>query len=364
MKSFKLLLLSALVGMQTQATFAVSEQRQQILENTSGHAQPQSGNFYDRRSEGWFWYEDPELKKKKLLEEQQRQQQQQQPPKQQPPKQVDIVNPNTGVVNEPIVIQAAPSKPKALSVEWLKQQMPVALQSALDNPLDSNGRPTKEVETYMYMQRLALDKSQNFSKAAKTVTETNPFLDENSRIPMDTASNRVFVAAHDNDKKEALKYLSQRTGLWFFYDVSCSFCSSQYEFLKDFKIENNFKVQNISMDGRKLPKMTASDIVLPDRGQAVNLKLKITPSIVLLAPPNNFYVVSQGLITPSSLESKILLIAEQQNLLPKYLKDKLNPYAKGVLTPQQMKQMQQVESDLNEDPTKLVDLMNKVAGYD
>ena len=352
-------MLSALVGIQAQTTMATSEQRQQIVSNASGHNQAQSENFYDRRSEGWFWYEDPEQKKKRLLEEQKKQQQQ---PK--PVKKVEIVHPETGTLNAPIVVQATAPQPKALSAEWLKQQMPMALQAALDNPMDSNGRPTKEVETYMYMQRLALDKSQNFSKAARTVTETNPFLDENSRIPMDSASNRIFLAAHDQDKKEAIKYLSQRTGLWFFFDVSCSFCSSQYEFLKDFKIETNFKVQNISMDGRKLPRMTANDTVLPDRGQAVNLKLKITPSIVLLAPPNNFYVVSQGLITPSSLQSKILLIAEQQGLLPKHLKDKLNPYDKGVLTPEQMKQMQQVDNDLNADPTKLVDLMNKVAGYD
>lgn len=344
-----------------QTASALSEQRQQIVTQTSEYQKQQSENFYDRRSEGWFWYEDPELKKKRLLEEQRKLQQQQQ---QQQPKQVDIVNPQTGVLNEPIVVQATAPQPKALSTEWLKQQMPKALQAALDNPLDGNGRPTKEVETYMYMQRLALDRSQNFAKAATVVTQTNPFLDESARVPIDTASNRVFTDLLDSDRKAALEYLRQNAGLWFFYDVSCSFCSAQYDFLKDFQITSKFKVYNISMDGRRLPKMTPQDIVLPDRGQAVNLQLKITPSIVLLVPPNNFYVVSQGLITPSSLESKILLVAEQENLLPKHLKEKLDPYAKGVLTPQQMKKMQQVENDLNSDPTKLVDLMNKAVGYD
>ncbi len=116
------------------------------------------------------------------------------------------------------------------------------------------------------------------------------------------------------------------------------------------------------MDGKRLPKMGNDEIILPDKGQAVNLRLRITPSIVLLAPPNNFYVVSQGLITQSSLESKILLVAEQQNLLPKHLKDKLDPYSKGIITPQQMNRMQEVEKELNDDPTKIVDYIKKVVG--
>lgn len=357
MKKAKILVLSAALTLQvTNVSSALTEQRQQALSNQPNTQT--SENFYDRRSEGWYWYEDPELKKKK--------QQQKQPPVVAPviqqPKQVNIYNPNTNKVNEPIVVQATPAQPKPLSTEWLKVNMPKALQAALDNPTDANGRPSKEVEAYMYMQRLALDKSQNFSKAATTVTQLDPFLDETSRVPVDTASNRVFVAAAENDKREILKYLSKTTGIWFFYDTSCSFCTAQYEFLKDFKVENNFKIFNISMDGKRLPKMDNNEIILPDKGQAVNLRLRITPSIVLLAPPNNFYVLSQGLITQSSLESKLLLVAEQQNLLPKHLKDKLDPYSKGIITPQQMKRMQEVEKELNDDPTKIVDLIKKAVG--
>ncbi len=356
MKKSKVLLLSAALTFQvTHLYAALTEQRQQAIGN-----QPPtqySENFYDRRSEGWYWYEDPEAKKK---------QKPVQPPVvvQQPvqPKKVDIYNPTTNTINEPIVVQAAPAQPKPLSTEWLKVNMPKALQAAMDNPTDENGRPSKEVQTYMYMQRIALDRSQNFSKAASTVTQLDPFLDETNRVPVDTASNRVFVAAAEHDKKMILKYLAQTTGLWFFYDTSCSFCSSQYEFLKDFKVDNNFKIFNISMDGKRLPKMGNDEIILPDKGQAVNLRLRITPSIVLLAPPNNFYVVSQGLITQSSLESKILLVAEQQNLLPKHLKDKLDPYSKGIITPQQMNRMQEVEKELNDDPTKIVDYIKKVVG--
>lgn len=356
MKSKVLFLSAALTLQVTQLSAALTEQRQQALVN-----QPStqiSENFYDRRSEGWYWYEDPEAKKK------QKPKPVPPPVSQQPvqPKTVDIYNPVTQKYNETIVVQASPAQPKPLSTEWLKVNMPKALQAAMDNPTDENGRPSKEVQTYMYMQRIALDRSQNFSKAATTVTQLDPFLDETNRVPVDTASNRVFMAAAEHDRREILNYLSKTTGLWFFYDTSCSFCTAQYEFLKDFKVENNFKIFNISMDGKRLPKMDNNEIILPDKGQAVNLRLRITPSIVLLAPPNNFYVVSQGLITQSSLESKILLVAEQQNLLPKHLKDKLDPYSKGVISPQQMNRMQAVEKELNDDPTKIVDYIKQVVG--
>ena len=65
MKS-KLLFLSAALALQvTQLSAALTEQRQQALVN-----QPitqTSENFYDRRSEGWYWYEDPEAKKKQKV---------------------------------------------------------------------------------------------------------------------------------------------------------------------------------------------------------------------------------------------------------------------------------------------------------
>lgn len=356
-------------------SYAASEQRSASIEN-----QPQSQNspnFYDRRSEGWYWYDDPEIKRKQELEKQKKLLEQDQKKKlaeqaqpvviEQPKiavKQVDILDPNTQKLNQPIVVQADEPKVKPLSADWLKQHMPERLMRAIDNPFDKDGRPSNDTKAYMYMQRLALDKSQNFSKAANILTQTDPFLDETSRVPVDTAANKVFSMALEKDKEEITKHLSKFTGLWFFFDTSCSFCHSQYQYLKDFRIAHNFKIMMISMDGSRLPSMSASENVLPDRGQAKRLQLKVTPSIVLVAPPNNFYVVSQGLITPESLLSKILLVAEQQNLLTQEQKQKLDPYSKGVLTPEQIAKMQKVEDTLNNDPTKIVDLIKQAVGND
>lgn len=370
MKKYALNTIAAMILMaQTFTVQSASEQRQAALQNQP--STQHSSNFYDRRSEGWYWYEDPEIKKKEALEkqrklmEQQRRAAEEEAAKAAPPvdhKKVDIYDPATNQVNQPIVVQASEPQPKALSAEWLKRVMPETLMRAIDRPFEDDGSPSSETKAYMYMQRLTLDKAQNFSKAATTLTQTDPFLDETARVPVDTATNKVFNIALEKDKADIVKHLASFTGLWFFYDSSCSFCVSQYQFLKDFRIKNNFKIMMISMDGKRLPNMDANEIILPDRGQAKRLRLRITPSIVLVAPPNNFYVVSQGLMTQDSLLTKILLVADQTNLLTKEQKEKLDPYSKGVLTPDQIARMQKVENDLNNDPTKIVDIIKQAVG--
>ncbi len=373
MKKFKMrtLITSMVASIALTSVHSQSVQRQAAIEN-----QPEtqsSANFYDRRSEGWYWYDDPEAKKREALKKEmllkeaqakaQKQMEQQSPPKVEvPSRTVNIYDPETKKYNEPIVVQASEPQMKPLSAEWLNANMPKMLNKALNNPYDKNGNPSSEMEAYMYAQRLALDMSQNFAKSATTLTQTDPFLDETVRVPVDDAANKVFNIALEKDKEEITKHLSQFTGIWFFYDSTCSFCVAQYNYLKDFKIKHNFKIMMISTDGKRLPNMGNDEIVLPDRGQAKRLKLRITPSIVLVAPPNNFYVVSQGLITTDSLLTKILMVADKQNLLTQAQKEKLDPYSKGVLTPEQIKKMQKVETDLNKDPTNIVSLIKQAVG--
>lgn len=373
MKKFKMrtLITSMVASIALTSVHSQSVQRQAAIEN-----QPEtqsSANFYDRRSEGWYWYDDPEAKKREALKKEmllkeaqakaQKQMEQQLPPKVEvPSRTVNIYDPETKKYNEPIVVQASEPQMKPLSAEWLNANMPKMLNKALNNPYDKNGNPSSEMEAYMYAQRLALDMSQNFAKSATTLTQTDPFLDETVRVPVDDAANKVFNIALEKDKEEITKHLSQFTGIWFFYDSTCSFCVAQYNYLKDFKIKHNFKIMMISTDGKRLPNMGNDEIVLPDRGQAKRLKLRITPSIVLVAPPNNFYVVSQGLITTDSLLTKILMVADKQNLLTQAQKEKLDPYSKGVLTPEQIKKMQKVETDLNKDPTNIVSLIKQAVG--
>ena len=83
--------------------------------------------FFQGKEEGWFWYKDPK----------------------------DL--PVEAPTNPPLQAPAKSKAPASLSVEWLRKQMPVLLDQAIDSPTREN------VEAYLYAQRLALDKSQRFS---------------------------------------------------------------------------------------------------------------------------------------------------------------------------------------------------------
>ena len=68
------------------------------------------------------------------------------------------------------------------------------------------------------------------------------------------------------------------------------------------------------------------------------LDLKITPTTVLVVPPNNYYVVSQGMMAESQLADRIVLAADSANLLPEPIATKVRSYDRGVLKPDDTKQ--------------------------
>ena len=94
-------------------------------------------------------------------------------------------------------IAAAPVAPKnskpadaseePFSAKWLQQNMPKLLERAIDSPNKEN------VEAYLYAQRVAMDKSQVYAESARRVVASDPFLDENNRVPLSTYAKPSFL---------------------------------------------------------------------------------------------------------------------------------------------------------------------------
>lgn len=324
---------------------------------SSVSASNQGGGFYEKKPEGWYWYDDPKALEKKP----------------EPPKPKEVQKPKVIVMGEPT--KAPPKqkpkeevrveikkddKPLPLSTAWLREHYPKMQERAMDNPTNPDGSPSKDTIAYMYMQRLVFDKSQNFATAAHQAVQLDPLLDENNRVPLNTSSVMMFNSLLDKDKAEALDYLTGKSGLWFFFDSTCRYCVHQLGILDRFKKRHDFSVLNISVNHQPITGMKQK--WFPDRGHAKMLGLTITPTLVLVVPPNNFYIISQGMSSVETIEKKILLAANVKNLLPKEIKDKINPYSKGVVTSEQMKKLQSVQEDLDQDPTKIVDYIQKTIG--
>nr|WP_314622027.1 conjugal transfer protein TraF [uncultured Noviherbaspirillum sp.] len=259
--------------------------------------EPAAGQFFSRKSEGWYWYIDPRDEVKP------------EPPKVQPPK--------------PSAKTAEPAKAAPFSVEWLRTNMPKLLDAAINDPTKEN------VEAYLYAQRVTMDKSQRYAEQSQRVVAADPFLDENNRVPIASYTKPFFLRQAQEGKLEALKHVATVGGLWVFFDSKCNFCQPQVNTANELAKKYGLITKFISMDGKGLPNVKQ---FVRDSGQAKRLNLKITPTTVLVVPPNNFFVVSQGIMAQDQLSDRILLAADSNALLPKDLSAKMNSYDRGVLT--------------------------------
>lgn len=251
------------------------------------------GRFIERKGEGWFWYKDPKEKK----------------PKKPAPEMMAKVD-------------VQPKKDEPFSTAWLRKNLPIFIDRAMDNPTKEN------IEARMYAQRVALDKAQNFAEAAQRVVYADPFLDENNRVPLSTFAKPAFLLSVEKSGNAALDELAKTGGLWMFFDSKCDYCKVQAHILKRVAKKHGFLTKFISLDGKGTPEIP--DFV-KDNGHVAMLNMRVTPTTVLVVPPKTYLVVSQGMMAETQLEERILIAAESQNLLSPELAAKVAQYSRGVL---------------------------------
>src|SRR5690606_30258083 len=116
-----------------------------------------------------------------------------------------------------------PSKPApaALSPEWMRENLPVYRDRALQDPTPEN------VRAYFYLQRHAMNMAERFARVAQKVVLADPVLDENTRRPISSYGAHVFDAvARENMIRVAAKIASV-AGIWYFYRSDCPYCRAQ-----------------------------------------------------------------------------------------------------------------------------------------
>ncbi|AQH06025.1 conjugal transfer protein (plasmid) [Burkholderia sp. KK1] len=280
-----------------------------LFAQETSDASPKPG-FLERKGEGWYWYHDP---------------------KDDAPKDVPPPPPPAPAPASQPQPDKKTSKPHddPFSVAWLRKAMPKLLDEAIDNPTKEN------VEAYLYAQRVAMDKSQRYAEMTQQVVDSDPFLDENNRVPLDTMGKAIFRTKLDSDNKAALTYASKISGIWLFFDSKCAYCRPEADAIQHVAKKYGFSTKFISMDGGGLPNV--SDFV-KDNGTAKMLHLTMTPTTVLVVPPNNYYIVSQGIMAQPQLEDRIVVALDSNDLFPKDIAKTVHTFDRGVLTPSDTKQ--------------------------
>ncbi|WP_374978351.1 conjugal transfer protein TraF [Shewanella sp. LC2] len=110
-----------------------------------------SSGFYERKEEGWFWYkEEPKEPEKK--------------PEKPKPKPVAEAKPTPTNPTEPQT-----SGPEMFSAKWFRENLPKYKDLAWNDPTVEN------VRMFLYLQRFAIDRSEQFSDATELAVVGDPF---------------------------------------------------------------------------------------------------------------------------------------------------------------------------------------------
>lgn len=240
-----------------------------------------TARFFERHSEGWFWYENR--------------------------------SPADALPEKPKAEPAPPITDKAedpppLSAEWLRRNLPQYLDRAIDDPTPEN------VRAYYYLNRVWLDKGNKFSDVAQEVVTQDAFLDETSRRPLATYAANEMNRQAGLARSDALQEIARKAGIYFFFHSACRYCAVQAPVLKTFAESYGFAVMPVSLDGPPLP-----DGLYPnyrvDNGQAQQLGVEQTPAMFLARPPDRIVLLAQGALAFAELAERVMMAGKQLGLI-------------------------------------------------
>lgn len=250
-----------------------------------------SQGFYERKAEGWFWYDDPlEAEETEL-------------PLPEPLEQPIVALPDN---DQEIISEQVPDHgPKLLSAAWLREAMPKYLELAIDNPTVEN------VRAYMYLQRIMMDKAERYALATQRVVTGDPLLDETTRRPLASFAIQAVDAKSGREQTHLLQKIANSAGLFFFFSSACQKCMAQAPLIKSLQKHLGFAVMPVSVDGKNMTNSPWAQFKT-DEGHARHLNIKALPAIYLASSDGQFELVGQSVYSLPELKDRILFAAARK----------------------------------------------------
>ena len=149
---------------------------------------------------------------------------------------------------------------------------------------------------YLYLQRVALDKSSRFAAATQRAVQLDPFLDEITQRPTATFAANLVNRQTGDHRDQVLQRIAQSAGVLFFFRSDCPYCEAQAPLLQQLAARYGFAVLPVSLDGAPLPGGEFPQF-RQDRGQAQALGVVSTPALFLARPPDAMVPLAQGLLS-------------------------------------------------------------------
>lgn len=297
----------------------------------TAHAQESVRNgYYEKKEEGWFWRE--------LM-----------------PERIELPPPERMPAPEELAPQAPPvlptapaeeSGPRPFSPAWMREKLPEYRDRALEDPSPEN------VRAYFYLQRYAMDVAQRFALVAQKVVLADPALDENTRRPISTYGAHVFdEVARENLVRVASKIASM-AGVWYFYRSDCPYCKAQNPVLERLQRRIGLAVLPIALDGRAMPEGAYARFVV-NRGHAEQLGVTQTPTLYLVRKPNEFVLLSEGLVTDDGLLERIVYAGHDAG----WITDEEFNSTRAAKPAEPSIDSLEVSAEVLDDPLRLVELL-------
>lgn len=274
--------------------------------------QVNKNSFWRKTSEGYWWYKQPPEKKiaKKNKKEEPKPKVEPQVAKVEPPKEEKSEEPKE-------------QAPVMFSADWVKENLDVYRKVAWDNPTVENLR------AYLYLQRFAIDRSEQFAYAGRMAVEGDPYLDESARSPIGGAANRERKVMIDHNQAAVLSKIYSKVGIFFVFKNNCYICQLQAEVLQGAKVENKMSITAVSIDqpskDNPVAKMFPDYVVNPDI--VSKLKIRALPaSFFFDSTTKEIKPLVQGYVTISDLNQRTLTAAQKYNWLSKEEFDIIKPF--------------------------------------
>ena len=225
--------------------------------------------WFDRHSEGWFWYEP--------------------------------LDDESAGEDSPQPMKITPQQ--SLSAAWIRQNISQYLDRAIDEPSKEN------VSNYLYLDRMVKEKGEQFARVGKQVIESDPMLDENVRRPISPAAAKIKDDMAHQAKEEILRKVAKIAGLVFYYRGNCKLCHLQAQSVQLMKEYYGFELISFSTDGVLIPNLPGTRI---ERSPPQRLNILAYPALFLMQPPDSIALLRQGGISFIDLTERILLMAVDQ----------------------------------------------------
>ena len=234
---------------------------------------------------------------------------------------------------QPAAKATTPSQDKTqkVDIDWLRKNYEMLEKKAANDPT------TENVKAFLVIQRISMDKAQRYSEKVAEVTNEDPLLNENNRVPYASTGAQAIRNANKLAEGAAVREMSKVGGLVVFVDSKCRFCSMQMPVIQMLNRDYGMEALVVSLDGAR-PNGYLGPIS-KDNGLFRKLSLKLMPSIVYVHQPksytngndpNEYRIVAQGFYAMSELAKQIAYAGHKTKLLSKETMMDLDVWDRGV----------------------------------